>query len=188
MIGHAGVQLNCTFICYFFPNKRTLGEGFRFSMRVWAPSREGFLSCVIQGWPHSKTDLFILEFPISLGGRLHPQPGRPGAKFLLFPGGHLCSSGPVARRDCFSYEVVCGPYLWGTFLRLITWIVAKTGNKEVKAQHAGKRSAQERHLGPITHCSSFPDLFLGSCDCKVLEEQMNRARSIKQKPWWCLWK
>lgn len=28
MIGGAGVQLNGTFICYFFPSKRTLGEGF----------------------------------------------------------------------------------------------------------------------------------------------------------------
>ena len=38
-------------------------------------------------------------------------------------------------------------------------------------------SAQERHSGLITHCSPFPDFFLGSHDCKILEEQMNRARS-----------
>ena len=67
---------------------------------------------------------------------------------------------------------------------------AGAGKKEVKTaccQEWAVSSAQERHPGPITHCSPFPDLFLGSRDCKILEEQMNRARS-KQKPRRCVCK
>ena len=67
-----------------------------FSTRAWTPSREVSLSCVIQSWPHSKTDLFILEFPNSLGRvplRLHPQPGGSGPNCCSSKWGHLYSSG-----------------------------------------------------------------------------------------------